>query len=157
MRVGPGGNRSPVWRCCGSPKETTTPQAPRSAGQWGETTDRLKRARLLPAYVEIMLAVGDTQEARSACRALTEIAEEGYESGVLGAIVAYATGAVDLADGDASAALIAMRHAWQEWQDLQAPYEAARTRVSWRSPAARWATTTRPHWSWTQPEMPSRG
>src|SRR5215207_10361837 len=106
MRVGPGGNRSPVWRCCGSPKETTTPQAPRSAGQWGETTDRLKRARLLPAYVEIMLAVGDTQEARSACRALTEIAEEGYESGVLGAIVAYATGAVDLADGDASAALI---------------------------------------------------
>jgi tetratricopeptide (TPR) repeat protein len=30
----------------------------------GEATERLKRARLLPAYVEIMLAVGDAQEAR---------------------------------------------------------------------------------------------
>ena len=41
----------------------------------GETTQPLKRAALLPAYVEIMLAAGDVEPARSACRELDEIAE----------------------------------------------------------------------------------
>jgi DNA-binding CsgD family transcriptional regulator len=94
----------------------------------GETTEPLKRARLLPAYVEIMLAVGDVQEARSACRELEEISAR-YESGMLGAMSAHAEGAVDLAEGDARAALLALRHAWQMWQELEVPYEAARVRV----------------------------
>ena len=94
----------------------------------GETTEPLKRARLLPAYVEIMLTVGDAQEARSACRELKEISAR-YESGMLGAMVAHAEGAVDLAEGDARAALVALRHAWQVWQELEVPYEVARVRV----------------------------
>jgi DNA-binding CsgD family transcriptional regulator len=94
----------------------------------GETTEPLKRARLLPAYVEIMLAVGDAQEARNACRELEEISAR-YESGMLGAMVAHAEGAVDLAEGDAWAALLALRRAWQVWQELEVPYEAARVRV----------------------------
>jgi DNA-binding CsgD family transcriptional regulator len=93
-----------------------------------ETPERPKRAGLLPAYVEIMLAVGDLEEARLACRELEEIST-GYESDMLGAIVAYARGAVELAAGDARAALASLRHAWQVWQGLEAPYEAARTRV----------------------------
>jgi DNA-binding NarL/FixJ family response regulator len=48
---------------------------------------------------------------------------------MLDAMVAYARGAVELADGDAPAALVALRQAWQMWQELEAPYEAARTRV----------------------------
>jgi ATP/maltotriose-dependent transcriptional regulator MalT len=94
----------------------------------GETTEPLKRARLLPAYVEIMLSVGDAREARSACRELEEISAR-YESGMLGAMVAHAGGAVDLADGDARSALLALRRAWQAWQELQVPYEVARVRV----------------------------
>jgi DNA-binding CsgD family transcriptional regulator len=94
----------------------------------GETTEPLKRARLLPAYVEIMLAVGDLQEARSVCRELEEISAV-YRSGMLGAITAHAHGAVDLTEGDARAALLALRHAWQVWQDLEVPYEVARVRV----------------------------
>jgi len=94
----------------------------------GETAEGLKRAGLLPAYVEILLAVGDAEEKRSACCELEEIAE-GYESGMLGAMAAHARGAVDLAGGDARAALVALRHAWQVWQELKAPYEAARVRV----------------------------
>ena len=94
----------------------------------GETTEPLKRARLLPAYVEIMLAVGDAQEARNACRELEEISAR-YESGMLGAMVAHAEGAVALAQGDARAALVALRHAWQVWQEFEVPYEAARVRV----------------------------
>src|ERR671916_3346315 len=88
----------------------------------GETTEPLKRARLLPAYVEIMLAIGDIQEARSACRELHEISA-GHESAVLGAMVAHAEGAIDLAGGDARAALLALRRAWKAWQELEGPDE----------------------------------
>ena len=94
----------------------------------GETTDPLKRTRLLPAYVEIMLAVDDIEEARSACRELQEISAR-YDSAMLGAMVTHARGAVDLAEGDARAALRALRRAWQVWQELEVPYEAARVRV----------------------------
>jgi DNA-binding NarL/FixJ family response regulator len=94
----------------------------------GETTDALKRARLLPAYVEIMLAVGDSEEARGACHELQEISVR-YESGMLDAMVAHARGAVDLADGDARAALIELRRAVGVWQVIEVPYETARVRV----------------------------
>jgi DNA-binding CsgD family transcriptional regulator len=94
----------------------------------GETSDPLERARLLPAYIEIMLAAGDAEEARASCLELGEIAE-GYASGVLGAMASGARGAVELAEGDARSALVALRHAGQVWQELEAPYEAARVRV----------------------------
>ena len=93
-----------------------------------ETTEPLKHAALLPAYVEIMLAVGDVDDARTGSREL-EVISAGYGSSVLAAIAAYARGAVDLADGDAEAALVALRHAFHVWQELDAPYEAARVRV----------------------------
>jgi tetratricopeptide (TPR) repeat protein len=94
----------------------------------GETTRPLKRARLLPAYVEIMLAVGDVEEAHIACRELEEISAR-YESGMLGAMVARAEGEIGLTEGDARAALLPLRRAWQIWQELEVPYEAARVRV----------------------------
>src|SRR4249920_2880814 len=62
----------------------------------GETTDRWRRAGLLPAYVEIMLATGDLDEARRACRELEEICVE-CESEMLRALHAHARGAVELA------------------------------------------------------------
>jgi DNA-binding CsgD family transcriptional regulator len=94
----------------------------------GETTEPLKRARLLPAYVEIMLAMGETEEARSACRELEEVLTQ-YNSGMLRAMVAHAEGAVALTQGDTRAALPVLRHAWQVWQELEVPYEVARVRV----------------------------
>lgn len=93
-----------------------------------ELTEPLKRAALLPAYVEITLAVAEPEEARGACRELEELAER-YESAMLGALVAYARGAVELAEGDAQAALVTLREAWHVWQELEAPYEIARTRL----------------------------
>jgi DNA-binding CsgD family transcriptional regulator len=94
----------------------------------GETTLPLKRAAFLPAFVEIMLAVGDLGAAREASRELTEIAElQASES--LRAMAAHATGAIALADGDPAAALPLLRRASHAWQELEAPYEAARTRV----------------------------
>jgi DNA-binding CsgD family transcriptional regulator/tetratricopeptide (TPR) repeat protein len=94
----------------------------------GETTEPLARAGLLPAAVEVMLAIGDVDEARSTCRELETIAAD-YESEMLGALQTQARGAVELAAGDAAGALVSLRRASQAWQELEAPYEAARARV----------------------------
>ena len=92
------------------------------------TTDRLKRMSLLPAYIEIMLAAGDVPDARNACRELEEIARS-LDTGVPGAIAAEACGAVDLAEGNAQAALGSLRRAFEVWQRIPAPYAAGRVRV----------------------------
>lgn len=93
-----------------------------------ETTDRLTRAKLLPAFVEIMLTVGDIPACRDAASELTEIA--GFvDTPALHAAAGHALGAVRLAEDDARGALIALRGARQVWRELDAPYEAARVRV----------------------------
>jgi len=48
---------------------------------------------------------------------------------MLTAMVAYSRGAVALGQGDAHAALAALRTAHQTWLELDAPYEVARTRA----------------------------
>ena len=92
-----------------------------------ETAVPLVRARLLPAYVEIMLAVGDPEAAGHACAALEDLALV-YASPMLDAMAAQAHGAVDLARGDARAALDSLRRALQAWRGLDVPYEVARVR-----------------------------
>jgi ATP/maltotriose-dependent transcriptional regulator MalT len=93
-----------------------------------ETTEPLKRAALLPAYVEIALANGELEEAYSAAGELEELAGR-YESAMLAAMVAHARGAVELRAGDARRALVSLREAQQAWVGLEAPYEVARTRA----------------------------
>lgn len=90
------------------------------------TTGWVERARLLPAYVEIMLAVGE--RARSACDELEGIAARSA-SAMLRAQAAQARGAVELAGGDGRGALPVLRQAWKLWQELEAPYEGAQARV----------------------------
>jgi DNA-binding CsgD family transcriptional regulator len=93
-----------------------------------ETEEPLKRSRLLPAHVEILVGAGELEEARSASRELADIAAA-YPSAMLDAIAAHVQGSVELVAGDARRALVALRRAWQTWQELEAPYEASRTRV----------------------------
>jgi DNA-binding CsgD family transcriptional regulator len=93
-----------------------------------ESTSRLDRARLLPAYVEILLAAGDAARARSASDELAKIAD-GYGTRVLIALAAQASGAVELAEAMPTRALVALRRACQLWQQVQAPYEVARVQV----------------------------
>ena len=93
-----------------------------------ETAHPLERARMLPAYVEIMLATRDVEAARDGSAELGQIAEV-YDTAALHARCAYAEGAVHLADGSPDEALPALRRAWRLWCDLDVPYEAARTRV----------------------------
>jgi DNA-binding CsgD family transcriptional regulator/tetratricopeptide (TPR) repeat protein len=92
------------------------------------TTEPLQRAVLLPAYVEIMLATGELDEARSAADELGAIASSSGRP-MLAALASYATGAVDLAAGDAAGAISILRRSRVLWQELDAPYEVARTQV----------------------------
>ena len=92
------------------------------------TSDRLRRARLLPAHLEIMLAMGDIEETRRARDELRELAQA-FGADVLRAVVAQAEGAICLAEDHAPAALDPLRSAFELWERLEAPYEAARVRV----------------------------
>ena len=92
------------------------------------TRERLARTRFLPAHVEIMLADGDVDEARAACCELEEAAAT-LNTDVLHAIAAHAVGSVNLAAGNAQEVLDPVRRAFGFWQQLGAPYLAARLRV----------------------------
>ena len=93
-----------------------------------QTQDLIGRAHLLGAYVEIMLAADEVALARAAANELSEIAAE-LDAAFLHAVSAHAGGAVRLAEGDGRTALAELRRAWVTWQELDAPYGAARARV----------------------------
>jgi DNA-binding NarL/FixJ family response regulator len=93
-----------------------------------EAEGQLGRAGVLPAYVEIQLAAGATEEAQTAATELAGVAAQ-IGSEYLQALAAQAEGAVLLSAGDASSALPRLRAAAAGWQRLDAAYNFARTRL----------------------------
>lgn len=91
--------------------------------------DRTERARILSAFITIMLAADDVDAARTATEELEQLAAD-FGAVYLHAVAASARGAVALADGDAHRACASFREAWRAWQELDAPYEAAEVRLS---------------------------
>ena len=85
----------------------------------------LQRAPLLEAQVEIAIAAGDIDRARSAADELDLVAAR-FESKALVAGAAHARGRVRLADGDAAGAEQSLSEAVRLWNEVGAPYEAAR-------------------------------
>jgi DNA-binding NarL/FixJ family response regulator len=77
--------------------------------------------------VEVLLAVGEIEAARRAGEELESLAVD-FGSATLAAMADQARGAVELAGGAPTTALTALRRAARGWQELDAPYEAARTR-----------------------------
>jgi len=94
----------------------------------GAARDVLERARLLPAYGEIMLAAHRTESARTAAEELARLAVEA-DNPVIDAIAARTLGAVLLAEGNLRDALGMLHTALHIWQELDAPYESAQVRV----------------------------
>jgi DNA-binding CsgD family transcriptional regulator len=88
----------------------------------------LRRAVLLPACIEILLGSGMPEDAEALCQELTDIAER-YDTPALHAMAAQASGALAIALGSARSGLVALRRAFELWCEVDAPYEAARTRV----------------------------
>jgi ATP/maltotriose-dependent transcriptional regulator MalT len=93
-----------------------------------ETQDPSARARLLPTCVEVLIEAEDVTAARTAADELAGIAGK-LDTPYLEALAAYAAGAVLLADGDLPAALTTLRKSHRSWLDLDAPHDAARTRM----------------------------
>lgn len=85
-------------------------------------------ARILPHYVEVMLASGRLNEARAGADRLAGIAAA-LDAPFVEAAAGQATGAVLIAEGDARSALDPLRRAWRTWQSIGVPYQAARVRV----------------------------
>jgi ATP/maltotriose-dependent transcriptional regulator MalT len=97
-------------------------------GALEEAGERRMRSSLLPAQVEIMIAAGDLAAARLAVDELADIAA-GRDEPLPRAVADEARGALLLAEGDAQGALPLLRRAWVAWQEIEAPYPAARVRV----------------------------
>jgi DNA-binding CsgD family transcriptional regulator len=92
------------------------------------TGSRLEAAPLHAAQVEIALASGELDTAAASADEVTDTAER-FESMGLRAVGHRAQGAVALARGEGVSALAALRAACAIWNELDAPYECARTRV----------------------------
>lgn len=86
------------------------------------------RSRSLPAYIEIMIAANETEKAGNGIRELTEIAGK-LNAPFINASVAYAKGTLSLSLGNPHQALEYLLTAYSIWEELEAPYETARTRV----------------------------
>jgi DNA-binding CsgD family transcriptional regulator len=93
-----------------------------------EAATPARQSKVLAAFVEITLAAQDVASAASAAAKLSAIARK-LNAPLLLAQAATARGAVCLAQGDARAALSELRTARRTWDELDAPYEAARVQL----------------------------
>ena len=91
-------------------------------------TDRLARAPLLAAQVEIAIGTHDAATASAAADELDAVAAT-YGSSGLEATARRARGSVLLAAGRLEEALPMLRAACSGWTELEAPYECAKVRV----------------------------
>ena len=86
------------------------------------------RMRLLPAAVEIMLAMGEIETARQLCKELSGLAAQ-RGSDAVEAASAEAIGDLRFAEGNLEGALPSYGRAAELWRDLQAPYQLSRLRL----------------------------
>ncbi len=98
-----------------------------------ELEDPLSRLRRLPARIDIAVAAGDLKTARSAARELEQIVDSykigGHRAAAFDATVHFASGQIQLAEGDAEGAARCLRRARDGWQGVGAPYETAHARM----------------------------
>ncbi|WP_308369194.1 MULTISPECIES: LuxR C-terminal-related transcriptional regulator [unclassified Streptomyces] len=104
-------------------------------GESGAGPGPLGRCRLLAAQVEVSLALGDLDQARTAADELESNALEwqrrcASESTVLHATATAARGAVAFADRDLERAVPLLHRSLSLWLELGVPYEAAQVRMT---------------------------
>ncbi len=93
-----------------------------------EVQDPVHRSQLLPTAVDVLVAVGELEEAASLADQLGGFGSA-FGCSALQAAGEYARASVALARADAEDALAAARGAADAWARLSAPYEVARCRV----------------------------
>ena len=93
-----------------------------------EVREPRHRSRALAVAVEVLIAAGDIAGARTCADELARIAAA-LEAPLLQAMADNAVGSVLLAEGRLDDALTRLRLAADGWRSLDAPFDAARTRV----------------------------
>lgn len=98
------------------------------AGALAEATDPGRRARLLPAAVEVALADLRLEDAGTAAAELSVLAST-FGAPALAVVADHAAAAVALAAGDIERATATLRTVVTAWLDMSSPYLAARAQV----------------------------
>jgi DNA-binding CsgD family transcriptional regulator len=93
-----------------------------------DTQGPIRRVRMLPAAVEILLAAEDLAGASTASEELNEIARA-FGAPLLVAAAAHAAGAVLLAQDDMEGAATSLQQACETWRELEMPYDEAKTHL----------------------------
>jgi tetratricopeptide (TPR) repeat protein len=119
--------RGDVSRAAASIREALGRPSTIPSKEWPPNTD-LRRAPLLEAQVEIEIAAGNLEQARSAADELGRVAAL-FQSKALAAGAVLAHGRVLLAEGDTAGASRDFETAAQQWSDIGAPYETALARM----------------------------
>ena len=119
--------RGDVARAAASIREALEHPSSVPSKEWPPNTD-LRRAPLLEAQVEIEVAAGDLDRARSAADELARVAVL-FQSKGLAAGAALAHGRVRFAEGDTAGARRDFEAALHSWSEIGAPYEAALARM----------------------------
>jgi ATP/maltotriose-dependent transcriptional regulator MalT len=89
-----------------------------------EPPNRLSRTRLLPAAVQIAVAVRDLAGAGAGVLELESIASR-FDTPMLNALAAVARGRLELAEGNPVTAAASLHVALRQWKELEVPYEIA--------------------------------
>jgi ATP/maltotriose-dependent transcriptional regulator MalT len=89
-----------------------------------EPVERLGRARLLPAAVQIAVAAGDLAGAGEAVAELESLARA-FDTPMLHASAETALGRLQLAKENSTSAAATLQAALRRWQELEVPYEVA--------------------------------
>jgi tetratricopeptide (TPR) repeat protein len=116
-----------VARAAASVRDALDRPEPVPSKEWPPNT-KLRRAPLLEAQVEIAIAAGDLECARSAADELGQIAAI-FQSRGMAASATLARGHVRLADGDPAGAGRDFEAAAHQWREIGAPYETGLARM----------------------------
>lgn len=93
-----------------------------------EQKNPMARSKILPAYIDIMLAVDDVKAAQAGAADLSEIAEE-FQAPFLQAMAVRAEGNIILKKGEPQKALDKLLDGWSALKRIGASYESAKTRM----------------------------
>ncbi len=106
-----------------------------TAAGTGGVADRATRGRLLPAQIDIALAIGDLDTARQAVEELESIAAD-YGQPLFQAGALTGRGELLLGQDKASEASPVLGRSWRLWQTTDLPYESARARLRYAASLA---------------------
>ncbi|SHE33368.1 transcriptional regulator, LuxR family [Fodinibius roseus] len=93
-----------------------------------EQKNPMVRSKILPAYIDIMLAVDDIKSAQAGAADLSEIAGE-FQAPFLQAMAIRAEGNIILKKGEPQKALDKLLDGWSALKKIGASYESAKTRM----------------------------